>query len=83
VLVNKQHVAMEVRRALEAISRNGAIASLILAQVALVIMSVESMAFTLVSAETGSRGEPSSLARFSLAEVGLQVRINIFATRRQ
>lgn len=79
VVVHTLHVVLEVPLAGEAVSRNTALATFILAQEGLVTMAMETMSLTLVAKQASGGREPGTLAGLGLAAVGLQVGVHEFA----
>jgi hypothetical protein len=72
-------MVLEVPLAGEAVSRNTALASFILAQERLVTMTMETMGLTLVAKQASGGREPGTLAGLGLAAVRLQVGVHEFA----
>jgi len=81
VVVNSPHVVPQVPLAWEAMSGQGALASLIGAQIRLLTVTVHGVGLTLMPEEAGSRREPGVLAALNLAAIGLQVGINKLAAQ--
>ena len=79
VVVDTLHVVLEVPLAGKSVARDATLAAFILAEEWFVAVTMKAMRLALMAEETGGGGEPSPLARLSLAPVRLQVRINKFA----
>lgn len=81
VIVDSLHVIPEVPLTGKSISRSGTLATVVDTKERLVTMAMEAVSLTLVAEEAGSRRESSTLARISLAAIGLEVRVDEFASQ--
>ena len=79
VVVDALHVVLEVPLSRESISRQAALATVILAKERLLAVAMESVGLTLMSKKAGSGRETSSLASVGLASIWLEVRVDKFA----
>ena len=79
VVVDSPHVVPEVPLSGEAVSRLGALASFIGAEVWFLTVTVHGVGLTLMAEQAGGGGKTGILASLNLAPVGLQMRIHKFA----
>lgn len=82
VVVHPLHVIPQVPLARETVAGNGALATLIGAEVRLLTMAVHRVGLTLMPEEASSGGKPSVLATLNTAAVGLEVGIHKLAVER-